>query len=78
MTEYHDVYLGRVAHTRSTDAWVQLQVPQVLGTALTAWARPMGFNDLTTEPPVGTLVLVQFIGADLNHPCYSLTSKEVG
>ena len=74
MKQWDSVYLGRVAHTRA-DSWAQLQVPQVLGAALTAWARPMGFS--TGGPATGTIVLVQFLGGDLNFPIYSTTSQKV-
>ena len=29
-------------------------------------------------PCIGTLVLVMFLGGDINHPCYMLTSQVVG
>jgi hypothetical protein len=74
MKEWNSVYLGKVAHTRA-DSWAQLQVPQVLGSSLTTWARPMGFS--TGGPAVGTIVLVQFIAGDLNFPIYSTTSQKV-
>jgi hypothetical protein len=74
MKEWNGIYQGVVAHTRNTDAWVQLQVPQVLGTALTTWAMPMGFVG-AVAPSVGTRTLVLFLAGDLNHPVYIVTSK---
>jgi hypothetical protein len=39
--------------------------------------RPMGFGDEKGPgPPPGTLVLVQFLGGDINEPVYHLTSQK--
>lgn len=75
--QWFGVYLGKVYQTRSADPWARLQVPQVLGTTPTNWARPAGFES-GAAPSVGTIVLVMFVGGDINRPCYLLTSQEIG
>lgn len=47
---------------------VILQIPQVMGTALSNWADPLLQN--FTLPAVGTYVLACFLGGDINKPAY--------
>lgn len=43
----------------------------------TGRGRPTGFGDEKGPgPPPGTLVLVQFLGGDINEPCYHYTSQK--
>jgi hypothetical protein len=44
--KWHGVYIGQIALTRNKDLWCKLLVPQLLGSTLTDWARPMGFNTI--------------------------------
>jgi hypothetical protein len=73
--QWFGVYIGRVSKTRTTDNWVILQVPQVMGTAETAWAAPLGY--MTSAPTTGNQVQVMFIGGDINHPVYHLYAQPV-
>jgi hypothetical protein len=51
------MYLGTVAHTRTQDLWVQLNVPQLLGKQESNWARPIGFNSVGNDnPPVANVL----------------------
>jgi hypothetical protein len=53
------------------DNYVTLQIPQVLGTAVSAWAAPMGtWTGLSPAP--GTSVLASFIGGNVNTPVWEL------
>jgi len=63
-----------VSKTRAQDNWVKLQVPQVQGIAGTNWAAPMGFSS-GSAPAAGSIVLVLFVGGDINTPVYALTSQ---
>lgn len=79
--QWHGVYLARVARNRKQDLWVELQVPQVLGTALSNWAPPVGAiidtPGITPGPGLlpGTIVLAMFVGGDINTPVFLLTSQ---
>lgn len=64
------LYMARVARTRTQDNYVQLQVPQVMGNAITAWAAPLG-TWTGVSPVTGTAVLAAFIGGDINSPVWS-------
>lgn len=64
------IYLARIARTRTQDNYVQLQVPQILGTAVTNWAPPLGIWTGVSPAP-GTAVLAAFIGGDVNSPVWS-------
>jgi hypothetical protein len=48
---------------------VQLQVPQVLGNAISNWATSMQTG--TSPPAIGTQVFVQFLGGNPNNPYFS-------
>lgn len=64
------VYKARVVRTKPGSVSVQLQVPQVLGTAVSNWADPM--SAWTGNPPApGTVVLAMFVGGDINTPVWS-------
>lgn len=49
---------------------VQLQIPQVLGTAVSNWAKPLSQTTGTSVPSVGSVVMALFIGGDRNNPAY--------
>jgi hypothetical protein len=48
---------------------VQLQIPQVLGNAISNWAQSQQTG--TAPPAIGTQVWVQFLGGNVNSPYYS-------
>lgn len=48
---------------------VRLLVPQVLETAVSNWAVPVGATS-ATAPGAGTSVMVMFLGGDINYPVY--------
>ena len=55
--QHFGMYLGTVAHTRTQDLWVQLNVPQLLGKQESNWARPIGFNSVGNDnPPVANVL----------------------
>ncbi len=47
---------------------VTLNIPQVMGTAVSNWAVPIGF--VPTLPTVGQIVWAMFLGGDINRPLY--------
>jgi hypothetical protein len=49
---------------------IQMHVPQVMGTAISNWADPMTYLIKDNVPTVGTYVLAQFTGGDINRPVY--------
>jgi hypothetical protein len=57
---------------------LRLQIPQVLGTAVSAWALPM--TPYVSAPPVGSQVSAMFIGGDPTRPAWfgSLELTEPG
>lgn len=73
--QWTGLYLARVARTRTQDSYVQLQVPQVLGSAVTNWAAPMGVW-AGAPPAVGTVVLAAFTGGDINTPVWTSQVSE--
>jgi hypothetical protein len=48
---------------------VTLNIPQVLGTAVSQWASPVP-STVSSAPAVGTVVVAMFLGGDINHPIY--------
>lgn len=67
-------YQGKVIDNAdpSNGASVRLVVPQILGSAPTAWAKP---SVITTKvPQVGDIVYVTFVGGDVAFPVYTATS----
>lgn len=48
-----------------------MYVPQVLGTAVSNWATPLGFGNMTAIPTPGQMVHAYFLGGDINHPVYA-------
>jgi hypothetical protein len=75
--QWHGIYLARVVRNRAADSWLQLQVPQVLGMAVSNWAAPAGAEDNGTGPVPGTIVLAMFLGGDIDQPLYMLTSQHL-
>lgn len=55
---------------------VQLKIPQVLGTATSNWATPLGIA-ITNVPSAGTLVYAAFLGGDVNRPAYWTVSSSI-
>lgn len=71
---FHGIYLASVVNNNDPlgQGRVTLKVPQVLGTATSNWAVPLGFT-LTSVPATGTMVHAYFTGGDVNHPIYIFT-----
>lgn len=71
--QWHGAYHAKVTSTADPQGLqrVQMNVPQVLGSATSNWAVPA--FPLTAAPPVGSIVLAQFLGGDINRPMYMLT-----
>jgi hypothetical protein len=71
LANYDATYRGLVVRTNdpSGSARVILRVPQVLGTAESAWARPTAST--STLPSIGDAVYVTFEGGDLSQPVYT-------
>lgn len=69
---YHGIYTGSVVNINDPVnlGRVTLKVPQVLGTATSNWAPPLGYN-VFQVPATGTIVHVMFEGGDVNHPVYA-------
>lgn len=51
---------------------IQMLVPQVLGTAVSQWATPVGLVSPSPAPAVGSVVHAMFLGGDVSHPGYTL------
>jgi len=49
---------------------VQLQIPQIMGMAISAWAEPVGMDTNAVVPAVGSYVLAMFIGGSIHKPVY--------
>jgi hypothetical protein len=76
--QWHGVYLARVVNSRVPDRWLQLQIPQVLGTSVSNWAAPMAAADGTGPgASTGTIVLAMFVGGDVNTPVWMTTSQRL-
>jgi len=66
--QWFGTYTATVARSRA-DNYLELYIPQVLGTALSNWAVPVG--SWTGTPPLpGTVVYVTFTGGDINQPVW--------
>jgi hypothetical protein len=65
------MYRASVANNSDplNEARVTLLIPQILGTAESAWAAPA--SPTNTVPPVGETLWVQFSGGDITKPIYS-------
>jgi hypothetical protein len=65
------IYRGSVSNNQDplNEARVTLLIPQVLGSAESAWAVPA--SPTNTVPPVGQTLWVQFSGGDITKPVYS-------
>lgn len=67
---WHGIYDAVVRNTDDPSGLgrVQLQVPQVMGTAMSNWAEPL--SQLFGPPAIGTRVFAAFTGGDINKPVY--------
>lgn len=65
------MYRGSVSNNQDplNEARVTLLIPQVLGSAESAWAVPA--SPTNTVPPIGQTLWVQFSGGDITKPVYS-------
>jgi hypothetical protein len=65
------MYQGSVANNADplNQARVTMLIPQILGSAESAWASPS--SPTNTVPPVGGTLWVQFSGGDITQPVYS-------
>lgn len=70
MADIYGVYRGEVANTDDPEqrGRLQLRIPQVLGTSISAWAEPS--DPPANLPDVGEWVWVQFTGGDATKPVY--------
>lgn len=68
---WEGIYMASVVNNADPlgEGRVTLYVPQVLGTAVSNWARPLGYGYVEI-PPVNAMVHVQFAGGDINQPVY--------
>jgi hypothetical protein len=68
---FHGVYLASVVSNNDPlgEGRITMYVPQVLGTAVSNWARPLGYT-ATDIPAVSSMVHAYFAGGDVNHPIY--------
>jgi hypothetical protein len=70
--KFPEIFYAKVTSTADplNQHRLQLSIPQVLGTAKSNWAAPVGFPPDATIPPVGTVIYAMFVGGDRNHPVY--------
>jgi hypothetical protein len=54
---------------------VQLSIPMVVGSSVSAWAQPLGFYD--EIPPVNTQLSAMFLGGDVQHPVWLWNQQSV-
>lgn len=68
---FHGIYMASVVNVNDplNESRVTLKIPQVLGTATSNWADPLGFSPNTIPAP-GTIVHAYFTGGDINFPVY--------
>jgi hypothetical protein len=68
---YHGIFLASVVNNNDPlgEGRVTLYIPQVLGTAVSNWAVPLGYTP-TDIPAPTTMVHAYFAGGDVNHPIY--------
>lgn len=73
------VYYGKVKTNRDPlgQNRIQMLIPQVLGTATSNWAPPVGIPTGSGSPPLGSIVYAAFLGGDRNHPVYFAKSWAV-
>jgi len=69
---FHGIYMASVVNVNDPlgEGRVTLKIPQVLGTATSNWADPLGFQPSDVPPP-GTIVHAYFTGGDVNFPIYA-------
>lgn len=74
MSDYLGIYKAVVVNNVDplNQYRVQVQVPQVLGDAVSAWCEPVIPTQYTT--PTGSVVYVQFLDGDLSQPVYASTA----
>lgn len=74
---FHGVYMASVVNVNDplSQGRVTLKIPQVLGTATSNWADPLGFKPSTVPAP-GTIVHAYFTGGDINFPIYVTISLD--
>lgn len=68
---YYGVYTASVVNNKDplNQGRVTLRIPQILGTAVSNWAVPLG-NTFSGVPALNSIVTVAFTGGDINHPIY--------
>lgn len=73
--QWNGTYMASVVQNNDPlgEGRVTLYIPQVLGTAVSNWARPQGYGSMAI-PQVGQMVHASFNGGDINHPVYSYVS----
>lgn len=72
-SQFFGVYYGSVVNTNDPldQNRIQVLIPQVLGTAHSNWAVPLGDTTLSGSVVAGQAVFVFFIGGDRNLPAYT-------
>lgn len=77
-TMYCGVYQASVVNINDPQnrGRIQMKVPQILGTATSNWANPLGLA-IVNVPTAGTLVYAAFIGGDVNHPVYWTVNSSI-
>lgn len=72
-SQFSGLYLGSVVNTNDPlqQSRVTLYVPQVLGTAVSNWAMPIGNSAILGSVTTGQIVYATFIGGDRNQPVYT-------
>src|SRR6185437_6225603 len=72
--QWHGIYLASCVQNNDPlgEGRIKMFVPQVLGDAVSNWARPLGYKP-SDIPPVGTMVHAYFAGGDVNHPIWVRT-----
>lgn len=68
--QWAGVYLATVVSTRATDQAARLQIPQLLGQAVSNWALPVGQANAPGGVAPGTVVLAMFVGGNINVPVW--------
>lgn len=72
--QWHGVYIASCAQNNDPlgEGRIKMHVPQVLGNAVSNWARPLGYKP-SVVPAVGQMVHAYFAGGDVNHPIWVRT-----
>lgn len=69
--QWHGVYIASCFQNNDPlgEGRIKMFVPQVLGNAVSNWAKPLGYNPPDIPQP-GEMVHAYFAGGDVNHPLW--------